>query len=270
MSSILKSPDTNNFFERLQSIKEGIIFSNPLDRIYSGVNEKNEQPTKLHKIAKSKVIFKKHCARTNTSSSIDLHEKPSTVRANTLFENYCERNVDEHLTLSSARFKKDIKDLEPDYCSRVLELLEPKIFKYIGQKEETCGLIAEEVEKIFPMAVVNDKDGNPFGIKYDTFIPLLVNVIKSQQENILQLQETLLQLQEKNSEIIDNTNACTDELSTMKTETSMTFGKYKQAIKDVHENMVLLQKSYDDKIKTIIDAFQSYDVFMRHKLNINE
>ena len=57
------------------------------------------------------------------------------------------------------------------------------------------GLIAQEVEKVLPEAVVVKKDGY-LSLQYHKIIPLLVNSIKEQQKQIETLESRLTKLEE--------------------------------------------------------------------------
>ena len=80
---------------------------------------------------------------------------------------------------SSMRYKQDIRDMN-EYSEALLGL-RPVLFSYKQDKSETLqrGLIAEEVEKVFPDLVVY-KDGLPESIKYHELPILLLNELKKQ------------------------------------------------------------------------------------------
>ncbi len=83
--------------------------------------------------------------------------------------------------VSSIRFKEDIHDLGAD-ADRVLAL-RPVSFRYKkpfvnGQRPVQYGLIAEEVEKVFPGLVVYGKDGKPETVKYQDLPTLLLGELE--------------------------------------------------------------------------------------------
>ncbi|MFI5332522.1 MAG: tail fiber domain-containing protein, partial [Candidatus Babeliales bacterium] len=88
-------------------------------------------------------------------------------------------------TTSSHRYKKDIVDLAS--VKEALKKLRPVTFKYIADKAgyPEYGLIAEEVQKIFPELVIY-KDGQPETIRYHLFDAIF---IKALQELIAQNEE---------------------------------------------------------------------------------
>ncbi len=63
------------------------------------------------------------------------------------------------------------------------------------KEKKYIGFIAQEVEQVVPEAVDTDEYGNKF-VSYLTFIPMLVEVCKSQQE-LLEVQEKKLSLQDE-------------------------------------------------------------------------
>ncbi len=87
-------------------------------------------------------------------------------------------------TLSSEKLKHNIKDMN-DVSSGILAL-RPVTFTYKNDTTDTeqFGLIAEEVEKVFPAIVVYDEDGNPLSVQYHILPVLLLNEIKKQRNMI--------------------------------------------------------------------------------------
>lgn len=93
---------------------------------------------------------------------------------------------------SSKRFKHNIEPLADQ--SMKLQQLQPVAFTYhhdISQSKQ-YGLIAEDVEKIYPEVVIHDKDGAIYTVNYVALIPLLLKQVQIMQEKI-ELQEMRLQ-----------------------------------------------------------------------------
>src|SRR5262245_35642669 len=85
---------------------------------------------------------------------------------------------------SSARFKKDIKPM--DKASECILALRPVTFNYREDNTNTLqfGLIAEEVVKVDPSLVVNDREGKPLSVLYeDINIRLLNEFLKEHRKN---------------------------------------------------------------------------------------
>ncbi len=74
---------------------------------------------------------------------------------------------------SSKRYKKNITDIDTDYIEK-LKSLEVKSFSYKNNDEKQFGLIAEEVENVFPEMVVHNEDGEAETIQYHKLVPLLL------------------------------------------------------------------------------------------------
>jgi hypothetical protein len=76
---------------------------------------------------------------------------------------------------SSARYKRDIRDMGD--ASDKLMKLRPVIFQYKEDSEGTpqYGLIAEEVEKVYPELVIEGNDGRPETVEYQVLPAMLLN-----------------------------------------------------------------------------------------------
>jgi hypothetical protein len=92
-------------------------------------------------------------------------------------------------TTSSARYKHSIQDMN-DASADVLNL-RPVTFAYNDDETESkqYGLIAEEVEEIFPAIVVRNNDNQPETVQYHVLPVLLLNEMKKQQTTIIELQK---------------------------------------------------------------------------------
>jgi hypothetical protein len=87
---------------------------------------------------------------------------------------------------SSKRFKENIIPMPTSFSDNLLQL-NPTLFNYKQDenKKQTWGLIAEEVQQVFPELVISDKEGLPFTVKYHELPVLLLNeLIKLKKENI--------------------------------------------------------------------------------------
>jgi hypothetical protein len=83
--------------------------------------------------------------------------------------------------LSSARFKKDIKDM--DKASEKLMQLRPVTYRYKqaddnGDNPLEYGLIAEEVAKVYPDLVAYGVDGKIETVQYQKLTPMLLNEVQ--------------------------------------------------------------------------------------------
>jgi len=82
---------------------------------------------------------------------------------------------------SSERFKTDIAPM-PELSDR-LQQLRPVTFHYKTDRKrvQQYGLIAEEVEKVYPELVVRDQTGAIQGVRYEELAPMLLNEMQKQQ-----------------------------------------------------------------------------------------
>ncbi len=94
-------------------------------------------------------------------------------------------------TPSSTRYKKDIVDLDSQH-DQMLKL-RPVSFHYKNdaQHHKQFGLIAEEVNEIYPEIVVRDEAGEIYSVNYMALIPLLLK----------QIQELEMQVQSQGHEL---------------------------------------------------------------------
>jgi hypothetical protein len=85
---------------------------------------------------------------------------------------------------SSARYKRDIHDMGD--ASDKLMKLRPVTFQYKEDSEGTrqYGLIAEEVEKVYPELVVDDSDGKAETVEYQVLPAMLLNEVQKERREI--------------------------------------------------------------------------------------
>lgn len=115
-------------------------------------------------------------------------------------------------TGSDLRWKKDIRELT-DILPSVLELtpvsyqLRTDEFPELGFTEgRHIGLIAQEVEKVFPQIVNTDNNGFK-GIAYDKLSALLVQALKEQQQQIESEKQKNLKLETELESLRERLNA---------------------------------------------------------------
>jgi len=85
---------------------------------------------------------------------------------------------------SSERFKTDIAPM-PELSDR-LSQLRPVTFHYKTDPKSVrqYGLIAEEVDKVYPELVIRDDSGKIEGIHYEELAPMLLSEVQEQQTTI--------------------------------------------------------------------------------------
>lgn len=118
---------------------------------------------------------------------------------------------------SSRRYKTDIRDLG-DASARMMQL-HPVAFRYkpeIDPEGHTeYGLIAEDVAQVMPELIVYDAEGRPNVVRYHLLVPMLLNEVQKQAEQINTLRAQQLVLSEvlrENSEVTSENAALRDRL----------------------------------------------------------
>ncbi len=93
---------------------------------------------------------------------------------------------------SSERFKTDITSLSQD--GDKLQQLRPVSFHLKTEPDGALqfGLIAEEVDKVFPELVIRDEAGKIQGVRYEELTPLLLSQVQQQRQQIVSMNEDLL------------------------------------------------------------------------------
>lgn len=87
---------------------------------------------------------------------------------------------------SALRYKKYVKDIGTQ-ASSIYEL-RPVHFRWRDTNKKDYGLIAEEVQKVYPELVTSGEDGNALGISYTKLTALLLKTIQDLNERIENLE----------------------------------------------------------------------------------
>ena len=90
-----------------------------------------------------------------------------------------------HSVTSSLRFKENVRPMEED--GSLIYKLDPKTYEFKEDGMTEFGLIAEEVETVFPCLVVKDEAG-PYSVKYSRLAVLLLPEMKRLNERITALE----------------------------------------------------------------------------------
>ncbi len=92
---------------------------------------------------------------------------------------------------SSQRFKNNISDIDND--SSRLHQLRPICFtyKWDANKKKRYGLIAEEVEKVYPELVLKDAEGDAYRVSYKQLPVLMLNEMQKNHNDIAELQDAI-------------------------------------------------------------------------------
>jgi predicted ribosome quality control (RQC) complex YloA/Tae2 family protein len=101
-------------------------------------------------------------------------------------------------TASARRFKKDIETM--DRASEAILALKPVTFHYKNDTKGVpqFGLVAEDVAKVNPDLVVNDRDDKPYTVRYEAVNAMLLNEFLKEHRKVQELtkdfQATVAQL----------------------------------------------------------------------------
>jgi hypothetical protein len=86
---------------------------------------------------------------------------------------------------SDRRLKKNISGLK--YGLKDVLKLEPVSYNWIDPKQTNeiqLGLIAQDAKKVIPEIVTGDEDKEMLSVNYTELVPVLINAIKEQQQQI--------------------------------------------------------------------------------------
>lgn len=88
-------------------------------------------------------------------------------------------------SLSDQRLKENIVDATP----KLEKINQVRVvnFNMVGDEQKQIGVVAQELEQIFPSMVEEGQDGMK-GVKYSVFVPMLIKAIQEQQQMIETLQ----------------------------------------------------------------------------------
>jgi Chaperone of endosialidase len=113
---------------------------------------------------------------------------------------------------SSARYKRDIRDMGD--ASEGLLKLHPVTFRYNEDPDGPLqyGLIAEQVERVYPELVTYGDDGKVDGVRYESLPALLVSQAQKQASEIVILQKRIAS-QQRLINSLKNKNAQIDALA---------------------------------------------------------
>jgi len=61
-------------------------------------------------------------------------------------------------------------------------------FTWKENKEDDKGLIAEEVNEVYPEFVTKDEDGNPVGVQYSKLTSVLIEAVQTLDKRLQQVE----------------------------------------------------------------------------------
>jgi hypothetical protein len=141
--------------------------------------------------------------RDTTNGGFGIHHFSSSVGGYNSLKAYVNGNGD-FIKASDIKIKENIKPAR-SYLNDILKLnVVTFTHKNSSSSEKNLGLIAQEVEEVFPSIVKNvsykrnlddsgsnQVDENLKMVAYDAFVPMLINCVQEQQKQIKSLEERL-------------------------------------------------------------------------------
>jgi len=102
-------------------------------------------------------------------------------------------------TTSSARFKEAMSPM--DKASEAILALQPVTFHYKKELDPAgipqFGLVAEEVDKVYPDLVARDDQGKPYTVRYDAVNAMLLNEFLKEHRTVQEQGATIAHLQKQ-------------------------------------------------------------------------
>jgi len=137
----------------------------------------------------------------NTSSYHFIANTNSIDKAYILGNGNLQNVNNSYGALSDVKLKENIVDATP----KLADLMQVKVRNYnlIGDTTKQIGVVAQELETVFPALVDESLDRNQEGdnlgattksVKYSVFVPMLIKAIQEQQALITQLQADVAEL----------------------------------------------------------------------------
>jgi len=164
-------------------------------------NISNEQVIALYNANDGSSIWRQTAYQNGNpdAASFKIHYSGNSIQdvGLTLYGNGNAELYGDLTEISDARYKKNIVSLEG--AINKVKQLRGVTYNWIDEhkgKGEEIGFIAQELEKVFPQLVHTNKDGYK-SVAYSHVIPVLVEAIKEQQQQIDELKKMVEQLAKK-------------------------------------------------------------------------
>jgi arsenate reductase-like glutaredoxin family protein len=172
----------------LDKINNNIISDDKLDRLYQKYEKlKNSKNDKYKELDKQITQFWE-----NNFKEKVLEESSKTKKNIFIGSNYHYKNISKKINLytcnnfivsSDRTIKENITEARKSYIDDLTKL-QVVNYNYIADetKSKKLGFIAQDVEKIFPSIITEDKGVK--GISYSALVPMLVSAIQSLKQEV--------------------------------------------------------------------------------------
>jgi hypothetical protein len=136
------------------------------------------------------------------------------------------------VVVSSARYKRDIKEMGSSTDG--LMKLRPVTFAYKSDQQATkqYGLVAEEVEQVYPELVVHDKAGKVESVRYSMLTSMLLNELQKQSSNLSKQKK----INQQQAERIDRLDAKIAREASRRAALEERFAKLERTIVAQHQD----------------------------------
>jgi hypothetical protein len=104
---------------------------------------------------------------------------------------------------SSERYKTGIQSLNSEASK--LQQLRPVTFHLKSEPKGILqyGLIAEEVDKVYPDLVIRNEQGQIEGVRYDELAPILLKEVQEQHQELVAQQEQFADLKQQMAQLVE-------------------------------------------------------------------
>lgn len=98
------------------------------------------------------------------------------------------------LQTSDEKLKENIYNI--DNASDRLDAIDGVYFNWVGKQERNVGVVAQQVQKVLPEVVSEDKNGY-LSVDYGAIVPLLIEALKEQRSRIDYLENKIEEIENK-------------------------------------------------------------------------
>jgi len=180
------------------STSNGFVVSDGTDTFVSLGNDNNRNLELRSKGGTPYIDFSNDTEKKNNNYTTDFDMRIILTGNDTLEVQGGNLKVEGKVSSGSdIALKKDIQKLDDNMIGKVMQL-NPVTYRWKNDSEKdniNYGLIAQEVEKIFP-DMVSGEEGSK-SISYDSLIPVLIKAVQEQQQEIEQLKSEIQSLKQK-------------------------------------------------------------------------